>query len=617
MSPRSTMAQIRTKNILECSATAVETLEILSRSLGTPFLGAISSTTRSLLKVMETIKQNKQDCIQLVEQTHEVLNAILVVHVESDTGELPPVMLKQIGEFTETLYKIHTFVEAQQEKHILKNIFRHGEMGTLLNECKAGLQQGLDSFQIQAVNFISDAREVQQVAQNRLQEVLDMIEALSDASISDRAPSVKRDFYGSSDRYEQQRFFIACDSVTTKVELAAIIGSHVGLKLGKDLTGKVIHHFSTSPPCLLILDNLETSWEPQESREDVEELLSSLADVTHLALVITLRGAERPGKVQWTRPFLPPLTPLEQDSAREMFLDIADDGHDIRDVDKVLQLADNMPLAIDLLAHLADSEGCPNVLSRWETEKTSLISVGWDRRDNLDLSIALSLSSPRIISKPDAKNLLSLLSMLPNGLTDAELLHSKLPLDNVLSCKSVLIRTSLVLIDKGRLKALVPIREYMQKLHPAAPDLVSPIRHYFQQLLEIYDAQLGNQGISEMVSRISSNYANIQQVLSTCLQPKHPALVDSIYCTCSLNNFSRLTSQKKNVLMDKIPTLIPHLSDHRLKAYYIVELFSSWIQQPVSNPGTLIANALEHFKHFDDPDLKWIFHPILFTPSRN
>jgi CO dehydrogenase nickel-insertion accessory protein CooC1 len=87
-------------------------------------------------------------------------------------------------------------------------------------------------------------------------------------------------------RYEQLRFFVACDSVATKVELAALLGTHLGLKPTKDLTQQVIQYFSSSPPCLLILDNLETVWEPPESRRDIEDLLSSLTGVHHLALMV-------------------------------------------------------------------------------------------------------------------------------------------------------------------------------------------------------------------------------------------------------------------------------------------------------------------------------------------
>ena len=181
-----------------------------------------------------------------------------------------------------------------------------------------------------------------------------------------------------SARYDQHRFFVACDSTTTKVELAALIGGHLGLKPGKDITKAVVQHFSKSPPSLLILDNLETIWEPMDSRDDIEKFLSLLTEVEHLALVvcrcfgsctllmarqITMRGVERPAKVHWTRPFLPPLKPLEQNAARQTFIDIADDQYDPEDVDKVLLLTDNMPLAVNLLALLVDSEGCSNILS--------------------------------------------------------------------------------------------------------------------------------------------------------------------------------------------------------------------------------------------------------------
>ncbi|KAJ7849917.1 hypothetical protein B0H13DRAFT_1563276, partial [Mycena leptocephala] len=284
-----------------------------------------------------------------------------------------------------------------------------------------------------------------------------------------------------TERYNRQRFFVACDSAATQVELAALIGAHVGLKPGKDLTHPVIQYFSSSSNCLLIPDNLETLWEPAESRGNIEEFLSLLTGVNHLALVVTMRGAERPAKVAWTHPFLPLLKPLEQAAARQTFIDIADNTHDPEQVDKVLSLTDNMPLAISLIAHLVDSEGCSHVLFHWEEEKTSLISDGYDRTSNLDLSISLSLSSPRLNSHSIA--LLSLLSMLPDGLSDVELVQSKLPIDNILGCKAALIRTTLAYSNEHKLlKALVPIREYMQKIQPPGDHLIQPLLKHFQEL---------------------------------------------------------------------------------------------------------------------------------------
>jgi Cdc6-like AAA superfamily ATPase len=90
-------------------------------------------------------------------------------------------------------------------------------------------------------------------------------------------------------QYGQLRFFVACDSIATTIELAALIGTHLGLKSGKDPTRPVVEHLSHSPPTLLILDNFETVWEPTESRGDIEEFLSLITNVEHLALMV---GAE-------------------------------------------------------------------------------------------------------------------------------------------------------------------------------------------------------------------------------------------------------------------------------------------------------------------------------------
>jgi predicted ATPase len=87
-------------------------------------------------------------------------------------------------------------------------------------------------------------------------------------------------------RYAQYRHFVACDSAANKVELAALVGAHLGLQPGKDLTLAVVHHFSSSPSTLLILDNLETVWEPTKLRPGIEEFLSLLTDVDHLALIV-------------------------------------------------------------------------------------------------------------------------------------------------------------------------------------------------------------------------------------------------------------------------------------------------------------------------------------------
>ncbi|KAJ7866618.1 hypothetical protein B0H14DRAFT_2504313, partial [Mycena olivaceomarginata] len=662
--------KLTANDITACFAVTLKTLEVLADNLNTPFLGVISTTIQSLLDNIEAVKQNKDECTLLMEKTHNLLNAIIVAHMKSDTGgELPVNVLNHIGRFSETLHKIHTFVEAQQSSSKIKMFFRQGEMNTLLRDCKTELQQGLEFFQIKSVNVMKDIAELHEESQKRYQEVLNMIETLSDTS-SDRAstiggvysrshnssnsismlPSEPKIFHGRDSelseilklfhqttpriailgaggmgktslaqaavhhpeivaRYHQFRFFVACDSASTKAELAALIGAHLELKPGKDLARMVVNHFSGSPPTLLILDNFETLWEPVESRKDIEEFLSLLTDVKHLALMITLRGAERPAKISWSRPFLPPLLPLEHDAALHTFLDITDYNGDQREIDQVLSLTGNMPLAINLLAHLADSEGCTHVLSRWELEKTTLISDGHDRRTNLDLSISLSLSSPRINAVPGAQELLSLLSILPDGLSDVELVQSKLPIVNIRSCKAALIGTALAYIDKQkRIKVLVPIREYVYSVLPPRDPLTRPLLIHFQELLELYNEFRGTHSNSGIVAQISSNYANIQNVAVTGIQEGHQDLTNSIYCFCYLHSFSVDTGREAVQAFLKIPQILPHTKNARLQAYFVAELLQSWEEYLVPNFQILIAEVLEHFKDFDDDDLKCRFY---------
>ncbi|KAJ7688079.1 hypothetical protein B0H16DRAFT_1030448 [Mycena metata] len=663
-----TATQARLNNISKCVAITANTFDVLVDTLKISGLEAISNTIQSLLKLVQTIKQDGNECAELMEQTHELLNAIITMYIKSDTGaELPPSTLNQIVKFTETLHKIHTFVEAQQGGSKIKKLFRHGELAALLKDCKAGLQQGFDCFNIKTV---PDMREMQDQAQLRHQEILNMIETLSSSDSASAISNIYSGSYASSNsismlpaepkifhgrdseladilklfrhgtpriailgaggmgktslartvvhheevttKYHGNRFFVTCDTASSKPELAGLIGAHLGMKPGEDLTQAVFQHFSSSPPSLLILDNLETVWELTNSRQEIEEFLSLLTDINSLALMITMRGAERPSKVQWTRPFLLPLPPLAQNAARKMFIDIADDKHSVDEIDQVLRLTDNMPLSISLLAHLVDMEGCKEILFRWETEKTTLISAGYDKRSNLELSISLSLSSPRITSMAHSQDLLALLSMLPDGLSDVELKQTKFPITDILGCKAALLRTALAYTDDHkRLKVLVPIRAYMGKLFPPTDQMIQPMFKHFREVLESYSATVGTGLGTGPIDRITSNYTNIQNILQNGLRGEYPYTVDVAYCACDFNDFSRHIVWGATFLLEDFSNALSSSGDHRLKAYIITELIRSSHHHPISHPEILIAEALNHFKYFKDPDLEARFHSSL------
>ncbi|KAJ7462908.1 hypothetical protein FB451DRAFT_1180550 [Mycena latifolia] len=634
MSPRPTVTDIRLDNTITCLAPVITLLDELSDAFGTPFLPAIWNTALSLITVVQNVKKNKEDCIQLLENVYQLLCAIVNLHIKSETkGNLPPATLDHVGKFMETLHKIHTFVEAQQDGSKIKSFFRQTEMKTLLSECRAGLQEAVEVFKMQeeakimhkeiyktggsqnssnSISMLPAKPKIFHGRESELKEIVDILQqespritilgtgGMGKTSLAKAAlhhPDIAA-------KYEQC-FFIVSDSVTTSVELSGLIGEHIGFEPAKDLTKQVIQYFATTGPSLLILDNLETSWEPLESRAGVEELLSKLTDVPHLALMITMRGAERPSKVHWTRPFLAPLKPLSDVAARDTFFAIAEDVHDSKDVNEVLLLTDNMPLAVDLMAHAVDVEGsCSAVLARWKPEKTSLLSSGNDRESNLDTSITISLSSSRMST--GAKDLLSLLSILPDGLSDIELAQSKLSINDIMTCKATLLATSLAYIDdKRRLKSLAPIREHMQCFYPPSPLLIHPLQNYFHQLLDLYKKYSGTQQGAGRVKHLGFNVRNMSELLLRGLNQDNPNLAETINCTLSMKDFMQNTDAGYHdlipILMDQIEAVLPVNCAEKLKAHLIMWKLDSKGTSLPTHADLLITEAISHSCAWNDP----------------
>jgi GTPase SAR1 family protein len=84
-----------------------------------------------------------------------------------------------------------------------------------------------------------------------------------------------------------QRYFVPCHSSPTCTELVATIAEHIGLDKGSKMANKIAHYFAHALPSLLVLDNLETTWETLSSRAEVEEFLSLLTDVPQLGLMVS------------------------------------------------------------------------------------------------------------------------------------------------------------------------------------------------------------------------------------------------------------------------------------------------------------------------------------------
>ncbi|KAJ7264388.1 hypothetical protein C8J57DRAFT_1069998, partial [Mycena rebaudengoi] len=389
------------------------------------------------------------------------------------------------------------------------------------------------------------------------------------------------------------RYFVPCHSSPTSTELAVTIADHIGLEKGPNMAKKTVHHFTNAPPSLLALDNLETPWESISSRSEVEEFLSLLTDVPHLGLMITLRGSERPSKVRWSRPFLAALEPLSDIAAWQTFIEIADDSHEDGSIKELLELTGNLPLAV-VMPRL---EPVTSSLARWKLESTRVLSEGYDQRSSLDISIMLSYTSPRMT--PGAQELLSILSMLPDGLTDADLVQAKLPIPDILACKATLIQTSLAFVDQDKhLKVLVPIREHILHIHPPGHSLKLKLQEHFHQILDLWN-QFKNLNVADINPQISQNLGNFNTVLHDGLEPQGPDIVQNLNSILLLNHFLGWAQNTHSPLLLQLSEQVNYWKADPIFGKYLIGLLEFCQFLPQLDFNSHITLGTQYFKSKD------------------
>lgn len=285
------------------------------------------------------------------------------------------------------------------------------------------------------------------------------------------------------------RFFIPCDSAVSISQLVTTLATSFNLPVPNS-KGQILLFLRKRKRTIVVLDNFETTWEPQASRQKIEDFLVELDGIGSLTLVITLRGSERPAGPAWSHPFLPPLSQLAEDAAHQTFFAIANASDDhMRTVTQLLSNLDGLPLAITLLANIAQYESPAVLLERWQQQQTRMLSRGGDEHSlsSLDRSIKLSVDCERMRAISGPLMLLSIMSYLPDGL-DMKLLDLLVPSlpHPPRRCMSVLLQTALAYRGApGRIHVLAPIRAFIIRHHPPSLQLQRPILAHFYSLTEL------------------------------------------------------------------------------------------------------------------------------------
>ncbi|KAI0295071.1 P-loop containing nucleoside triphosphate hydrolase protein [Multifurca ochricompacta] len=219
------------------------------------------------------------------------------------------------------------------------------------------------------------------------------------------------------EHFQDARYFISCESASSSDALLIQLAKTLGLVMGSpDTLWPQVQAALNSKETILCFDNFESPWDQSdETKRSVEVLLSRITALRRVTVLLTMRGAERPGQTEWTRPFLEPLGTIDLNAAKEIWIRIS--GHYDSFSEQLIMAVDCVPLAVDLLAHLSQVTPPMLLWEEWSSRRTKLIKKGeMNRLSNMEYSIQISLDSHRMVANPLAKGLLGILSTLPDGL---------------------------------------------------------------------------------------------------------------------------------------------------------------------------------------------------------
>jgi tetratricopeptide (TPR) repeat protein len=343
------------------------------------------------------------------------------------------------------------------------------------------------------------------------------------------------------ERFGDRRWFVRLETATTAEAMQQAIARELGCDPKNGFQTAL--HFLSAQPSLVVLDNLETPWEPFDNREAIADMLAELGDISNLTIAASVRGFEDVGGVRW---FNHSVLEFSFADASLLFAEIGGDWV-LQDsnLPKFIEALGGIPLAINLVAHRARGRRLLAPLWReWEKIGVDYIK----RRDSsaasgtsLPFSIELSLNGPRIQKTRDALRLFAMLGALPAGLRseDRDALLGWTSLD----AEECLVATGLAIERSGRLDLLPPIRSHALKHRvPTNLDTVKWVDWFLEYSSR--HAELPLDDFYRAIDHVNEDYRNVEAAILKAPYKKAARQIDSF------NRLSERTWQVSTVPYD-------------------------------------------------------------------
>lgn len=267
-------------------------------------------------------------------------------------------------------------------------------------------------------------------------------------------------------------------------------------------------------PTMLILDNLETPWEPLGGREAVHQALAAITATPELALLASIRGLEKVEGARWSVEHR--VDALKPEYAADLFTSVAGkwtkDDPQFKDFVGALG---GLPLAIHLVARRAHGRG--SLMSLWEewnrigTEFVRHPDYVAGRLTCLEQSIELSLSSPRMKENQPAFRLLSFLGASPSGLTneDARALLNNFSFGAI----EKLCQIGIAIENGKRIDLLPPIRDYIRLRYQPNEKDTAQLTTYFLDKMILMEPLFPKLEILDRLEYVENSYDNFELAL--------------------------------------------------------------------------------------------------------
>ena len=280
-----------------------------------------------------------------------------------------------------------------------------------------------------------------------------------------------------AERFGKHRHFIRCNDLANSLDsfLERLFGA-IGARHLEDIE-QLRTHLSLSPPCILVLDGVDSLLDPLASgAAEIAEAIMEFGRCQNVCLLATTgMDVETPDfrRVE--------VLALSADGARDMFHSCCPLGRSAT-VDQLLEELDFHPLSIDLLASAVRENGWdePTLLKAWnDNKKTNILNAAG--RQSLEDKIMSILDTPTIQGLgTTALETLEAIAAFPNGVKESKL--EMMFITGIGEATDELCKFSLIYRRDGFIKMLSPFRIYFLEsmvLCDGTPVIYPhPDRHY-------------------------------------------------------------------------------------------------------------------------------------------